>query len=427
MRLAQTLAPLRHRPFRRQFLAEAISTTGSSLAPVATAFGVLAATGSARTLGLVLLAYSIPMLVLMIVGGVWADRLARHRLMMGADLVRFVTQCAFAALLLTHHHPLWAMLTLQVIAGAATAFAAPANLGLTAATAPPGTLQQANALLAVTRDIAGIAGPLIAGVLTVTVGAGWALMIDGISYLGSAVLLAGLRLPSVRELAERPSAQVTRKQTSFATEVREGWREVIKRSWVWASILYFAIFNVTFAVIVVLGPARLAGTANGALSWGAITAGLSVGTLFGNALALRLSPGYLLRWPRIAELLGVPMIVALALGAPVPLLIATAVLLGTSMTFPDALWYTALQQEIPEEAISRVSAFDHLGSFALRPLGYMLAAALIAVGAQAALLALAVLVVAATVLSLLAPGVRNLKRRPPEPDAEKSIVDAVPA
>jgi multisubunit Na+/H+ antiporter MnhB subunit len=111
----------------------------------------------------------------------------------------------------------------------------------------------------------------------------------------------------------------------------------------------------------------------------------------------------------------------------VPVLIVTAVLLGTSMTFPDALWYTALQQEIPEEAISRVSAFDHLGSFALRPLGYMLAAALIAVGAQAALLALAGLVVAATVLSLLAPGVRNLKRRPPEPDAEKSIVDAVPA
>jgi predicted MFS family arabinose efflux permease len=416
MRLAQTLAPLRHRPFRRQFLAGAISTTGSSLAPVALAFGVLAATGSARTLGLVLLAYSIPMLVLMIVGGVWADRLPRPRLMMSADLVRFVTQCAFAGLLLSHHHPLWAMLTLQVIAGAATAFEAPATLGLTAATAPPGTLQQANALLAVTRDITGIAGPLIAGVLTVTVGAGWALMIDGISFLGSALLLAGLKLPPA-----------TRKETSFLTEVRDGWREVTKRSWLWASILYFATFGVTFAVIVVLGPARLAGTANGALSWGAITAGLSVGTLFGNALALRLSPRYLLRWPRIAELLGVPMIVALALGAPVPVLIVTAVLLGSSMTFPDALWYTALQQEIPAEALSRVSAFDFLGSFALRPLGYILAAALIAIGAQTALLAMAVLVVAATFLSLLAPGVRNLKRRPPEQDVDKSIVDAVPA
>ena len=75
MRLAQALAPLRHRPFRQQFFAGAISTTGSSLAPVALAFGVLGATRLAATLGIVLLAYSIPMLVFMTAGGVWADRL----------------------------------------------------------------------------------------------------------------------------------------------------------------------------------------------------------------------------------------------------------------------------------------------------------------------------------------------------------------
>ena len=210
--------------------------------------------------------------------------------------------------------------------------------------------------------------------------------------------------------------------------MRGGWREVTKRSWVWASILYFALFNMAFAVIVVLGPARLAGTANGALGWGAIMAGLSVGTLTGNALALRLSPHYLLRWPRIAALLAVPMIVALAFGAPVPVLIVTAFFLGTTFAFPDALWFTAPAAEIPAEAISRVSAFDILGSFALRPLGYTLAAVLVAVGASAALLALAGLIVAATFLSLLAPGVRNLTRRPrPGPDADESIVDAVPA
>ena len=196
----------------------------------------------------------------------------------------------------------------------------PAGLGLTAATAPAGSLQQANALLAVTGDVTGIAGPLIAGGLTVTVGAGWALVVDGVSFLGSALLLSGLRLPPL-----------ARKPTSFLTEVRGGWREVTKRSWVWASILYFALFNMAFAVIVVLGPARLAGTANGALGWGAIMAGLSVGTLTGNALALRLSPHYLLRWPRIAALLAVPMIVALAFGAPVPVLIVTAFFLGTPM------------------------------------------------------------------------------------------------
>jgi MFS family permease len=414
MRLARTFAPLRHPPFRRQFFAQAISMTGSSLTPVAIAFGVLGATGSAATLGLVLLAYSIPMLVFMVAGGVWADRMPRNRLMMSSNLVRFVTQSGFGVLLLSQHLPLWAMLALQIVAGTATAFASPAGLGLTAATAPAGSLQQANALLAVTGDVTGIVGPLAAGVLTVTVGAGWALVIDGVSFLGSALLLSGLRLPPVE-----------RKRTRFVTEVVDGWREVTKRSWVWASIIHFAVYNVAFSIVVVLGPARLAGTANGALGWGAVMAGLSVGTLSGNALALRLTPRYLLRWPRVAELLIVPMIVALAFAAPVPVLVAAAFLMGVTMTFPDALWFTALQQEIPPEAISRVSAFDYLGSFALRPLGYSLAAALVVVGARASLLALAAVFVLTTLLSLLAPGVRNLVRRPAVD--EESIVDTVPA
>jgi MFS family permease len=416
MRLAETFAPLRHRPFRRQFFAQAISTTGSSLAPVAIAFGVLGATGSASTLGLVLLAYSIPMLGLMIAGGVWADRLPRQRLMMTSDLVRFVTQTTFGVLLVSHHHPLWAMLALQVVAGTASAFAGPAGLGLTAATAPPESRQQANALLAVTSDVTGIAGPLIAGGLTVTIGAGWAMVIDGISYLGSALLLFGLRLPPI-----------TRKPSSFLTDVRDGWREVTKRSWIWVSILYYAVFNVAFSITVVLGPARLAGTPNGALKWGAVLAGMSVGTLTGNAMALRLAPRYLLRWPRIAELLGVGMVLALAFASPLPVLAVAAFLMGIAMTYPDALWFTALQQEIPEEALSRVSAFDYLGSMALRPVGYSLAAVLVVVGARTALLALAVVYVAATLLTLLAPGVRNLTRRQPAPSAEESTVDPVPA
>ena len=79
------ISPLRHRPFRHQFIAQAISMTGSTLTPVAVAFGVLHATGSAKALGLVMAAYSVPMLVLMLAGGVWADRLPRHRLMMTAD------------------------------------------------------------------------------------------------------------------------------------------------------------------------------------------------------------------------------------------------------------------------------------------------------------------------------------------------------
>jgi len=395
------ISPLRHRPFRHQFIAQAISMTGSTLTPVAVAFGVLHATGSAKALGLVMAAYSVPMLVLMLAGGVWADRLPRHRLMMTADLVRFATQTTFGLLLITGQTPLWALMALQAVGGAAQAFANPAILGLTTATAPPDSLQQANALLAVTRDVTGIAGPLLAGGLTVAIGAGWALVIDGVSYLGSAWFLSRLRLPPV-----------VRKETGFLTELRDGWREVSQRDWLWASICYFAVFNLVVSMFFVLGPARLAGVQNGALSWGAIIAALSVGTLCGNTLALRMMPHYLLRWPRVLELLAVPVIVALAIGAPVWALVVASFLMGVVMAFPDALWFTAIQQEVPEEAISRVSAFDFFGSFTLRPLGYALAAALVGVGASTSLLALAAFFAVVTLATLLAPGVRNLARRP---------------
>ncbi len=180
---------------------------------------MLAATGSAAALGLVLTAFSIPMLVLMVVGGVWADRLPRQWLMMIANLVRAVTQTTFGILLLIDQAPLWAMMALQAVSGAAQAFAAPAVLGLTKATAPPESRQQANALLALTGDLAFIVGPLIAGALTVSVGASWALIVDGVTFLGSALLLAGLRLPPV-----------TRTPSDFLAELREGWRAVARRS-----------------------------------------------------------------------------------------------------------------------------------------------------------------------------------------------------
>jgi MFS family permease len=406
---------LRHARFRRLFLAQATSTVGSALTPVALAFGVLEVTGSAAALGLVLAAFSVPMLVLMVVGGVWADRVPRHRLMMLANLVRAVTQTTVGVLLLTDHAPLWAMMALQAVGGAAQAFSSPALLGLIKDTAPPEAMQQANALLALTGDVALIVGPLLAGALTVTVGAGWALILDGVTFLGSALLLAGLRLPPV-----------TRTAKNFLAELGEGWRAVASREWLWASVIYFAFFNAVLAIFLVLGPAQLADEPNGALSWGAISAGLSVGTLTGNALALRLRPRLLLRWARLMEFLVLPLIVALAFGAPVAVLVVGAFLMGLSMSFPDALWFTALQQEVPDDTLSRVSSFDYLGSFVSRPIGFVFGGVLVASGTQASLLAVGAVFALATLATFASPGVRNLARHE-ERSAGKETPASVPA
>ncbi len=391
-------ALLRHRPFRRQFTARAVSLTGTALAPVATAFGVLKATGSPAVLGLVLASYSLPMLLLMVVGGVWADRLPQHRVMMAADTVRFGTQTSFGLILIAHHAPLGVMMALQATSGVAAAFAQPATLGLTTATAPEGAFQQASALLAVTNNVTGVIGPALGGVLTETVGAGWALVVDGLSYLGSALLLSGLDVGASR----RPA-------TGFLAEVRQGWAQVRNRSWLWSSIGFFALFNLVYAVFTVLGPVQLHGRRDGALLWGVVMVAVNIGSLCGNALALRTTPRYLLRWPRLLQLAAIPLIIALAVGGSPVLLAGGAFLMGLAMSFPDALWFTALQQEIPAEAISRVSSFDLLGSTALRPVGYSVAGLLVASPTRSLLVTAAVFA-AAILATFAAPGTRHLTR-----------------
>src|SRR2546430_2730973 len=370
--------PLRHRAFRNQFLAQAVSMTGSALTPVAMAFGVLQATGSAADLGLVLAAYTVPMLVFMLAGGVWADRLPRQRMMMAADAVRCLTQTAFGVLLLAGHARLWEMVLLQAFAGTAAAFYLPASMGLTKATVPNELLQEANGLLALTRNVTFTVGPLVAGTIVAFVGAGWALVFDGLTFGGSVFFLSLLRL------AARPAGPA---RSPFLAEVRGGWREVSRRTWVWLSIIYYMVFNLIFAGVQVLGPAAVSGRAHAALGWGAVAAALSGGELLGNALSVRIRPRRLLVASRYGELLAIPLLVALGLGAPVAELVVTGVLLGVAISFPDALWLTALQQHIPEAALSRVTSFDYLGSFVLRPVSYTVAAgAVAAFGTERALI-----------------------------------------
>lgn len=402
MRWAEAVAPLRHRPFRHQFLAQTVSLAGTALSPVALAFGVLGARGSTADLGLVLAAYTTPMVLFMLAGGVWADRLPRQRVMMSADAVRFVTQTVLGALLVTGHAPLWSMMALQALTGTATAFFLPASIGLTTGTATPQTLQQANSLLSLTRDLAATVGPLASGVIVATVGAGWALVLDGLTFGGSVLLLSRVSLPP------RPAGP---EPVGFLAELRDGLREVRARSWVWVSMGYFTVFHMAIGGFLVLGPATVAARPHGAVRWGAAIAALGLGQVVGNAVALRVQPRYLLRVGRYVALLCAPVFLALASAAGLPVLLASALLLGVGVSLPDALWTTALQQHVPERAISRVVSFDMVGSLVMRPVSYGLAvAAAASFGTASTLVAGGTLVLVTTLATLLVPSVRDLSR-----------------
>src|SRR6266568_2803217 len=156
MRLAGRLGALQERDFRLFLTGQTASLLGDGMVPVALSFAVLDLTGSITDLGLVLAARAVPMIGFLLVGGVFADRLPRRAVMIGADLLRFGSQGLVAALLISGHAQLWQIIALQAVNGAATAFFNPALTGLTPAIVSGERLQQANVLRGMSMGLGGI-------------------------------------------------------------------------------------------------------------------------------------------------------------------------------------------------------------------------------------------------------------------------------
>lgn len=393
--------PLSYRNFRYLFAAQAISLIGTGLSPVAWALGVLELTKSNTDLGITLGAASIPTVVMLLIGGVWADRLPRHQVVAVANIACCVTQLALGCMLLLGKFSLLLAIALQLVFGIARAFYFPASTGLTADAAPPEALQPANALLSFARSATGVIGPLLAGLLVVTVGAGWALVIDGLSYVISALLIANLQLNDRTRAAG---------DESFLRQLAAGFREVVNRSWVWTSIVVFMFIQLGAAVLLVLGPGLALRRSHGVAVWSAIVACISLGSLLGDVAALRFRPSRLIANSRIAALFGIPVFIVLALNVSLPLLLISAVLSGFAASYPDSLWFTALQQHLEPQTLSRVSSYDWMGSLALRPLGLMVAPWLAsAFGSPFVMVMIAALLAGSGVLGLLFKGVWTLR------------------
>ncbi|MBA3429187.1 MAG: MFS transporter [Actinobacteria bacterium] len=127
--MRRSAAPLREREFRLLFAGRTVSLLGNAIAPVALAFAVLDLTGSKTDLGLILAAREIPLVVFLLAGGVWADRLPRNRVMVGANVVSGLSQATVAALLIVGDAEIWQLAALAAVNGGASAFYFPASGG----------------------------------------------------------------------------------------------------------------------------------------------------------------------------------------------------------------------------------------------------------------------------------------------------------
>ena len=395
------LGPLRERQFALLFTGQLVSLAGTAMAPIALAFGVLEF-GSATDLGIVLAATWVPQIVFILVGGVWADRVSRSLLMVGANVLSGVAQAAVAVLFLTGHAEVWNLVVLQVVRGIATSFFFPASQGVVPQIVDARQIQPANALLRLSQTTTNIAGAAIGGALVATIGAGWAIGFDAATYLASAAVLSRMNLRG-------PAAGRSR---NFVRELAEGWREFSARTWLWLIVLCSGISNcVCLGGQAVLGPVVAKEELHGAGGWGLVVAAEGVGLVAAGLVALRWRPRRALLVGCLA-LLPLPLFMA-ALAVPFSLagVAAVGVVTGFGLELFNVLWITVLQQRIPDDVLARVNSYDALGSFVFIPLGLTVAGPVAAaVGVSTALWWAAAIALAAVLLPLFSRDVRSLRR-----------------
>jgi MFS family permease len=400
---------LGHRDFRMLWLAQSASVIGDNIVLVALALFIIERTGSATDLGLVLAAQALPLVAFLLVGGVWADRLPRHRVMVVTDLIRFALHALLAALIFAGTVAIWQLVVIEMLFRSAEAFFRPAANGLLPQTVPEADIQPATAVTGMSNNVAEFAGPALATALVLGAGAGWAFALDAATFLISAAFLSRVR---PRERGAAPATAASGERVGVWTSIREGAREVRSRAWVWATLASFCVaLFCGLASWFVLGPIVAREQYGHLAVYGVLEAAIGFGTIIGSLAAIGWRPRYPMRLGILATLLWPLSAILYAAGVTLIVVIPACVLGGASFALFDVWWLTALAERIPPEALSRVTSYDWMVSYALLPLGYVLMGPLAAhFGAVNVLAGGAALAFVAFALGLLPRETRMLER-----------------
>ncbi|MEU9990779.1 MFS transporter [Streptomyces sp. NPDC048045] len=402
--------------------AAVVTGLGANGSLIAAAFAVLDAGGDGGDVGLVAASRTLPLVVFLLIGGAIADRLPRHRVMVAANALNCLSQAAFALLVLTGEPRLWQMMLLTALGGTGQAFFGPAAEGMLMSSVEGEQAARAFALFRMATQGAALGGAALGGALVAAIGPGWVLAIDAAAFAVAGALRSFL---DVGHIPPRAPGE------GMLADLREGWREFIGRPWLWGIVVQFSIANaVVGAADAVYGPLVARESLGGPGPWGLALGAFGAGTVTGALLMTRWKPRRLLLAGTLCVFpLALPS-AALAVPVPVGVLYVVMFVAGTTVEVFGVSWMTALHQEIPEDKLSRVSAYDWFGSVSLLPLATALAGpAETAFGRASALWGCAGLVVLVTALVLLVPDVRNLTRRSgrtatgrlPSADAESPV------
>ena len=402
---AGLLAPLRDRDFRLLWSGMCVSLVGDGAFLVALAWQVYTMSDTATAMSLVGIAMTVPTIVFLLVGGVASDRLDRRRIMLAADLVRAAAVGLLAVLSLTGALEIWHIVGLVVFYGAGAAFFAPAFDAIVPELLPPERLAQANALDQMVRPIAmRLAGPALGGVVIGAFGTGTAFALDAGTFLVSAAALLAMRRRAPRAVAA---------EASLRGDLREGWRFVRRRSWLWATFASAAIAYLLFmGPVEVLLPLLVKHELNGtATELGLVFAAGGLGSVAcAVALGRRGLPRRDVTFMYVVWTLATLAVAGYGLSSAVWQLMLACMVFNGFETAGTIVWATMKQRHVPPAMLGRVSSLDWLISIGLLPLSFALTGPVsAAIGVRATFVAAGVLGAAVTFAALFIRGVRSVE------------------
>ena len=390
-----------YKGYRLFWFSNTIFVLGASAFPIALAVTVLDAGGTATSLGLILGARILSGVVFAPFAGVWADRLPRKNVMIGADLFRsaLVVTMIFASAPSMPH----ILLGLAVFfMGVGDAFGAAAAGAIIPSLVPDEKLPAANVARNIVTKGASIVGPGIGGASVLLVGARFTFIFTAIAFA-----LGTYFLSKIQEDINGDE----REQEPFFVELREGLRTVRDIPWIGAMILMVSVqLMVVIAAETVLLPVISRREFNSTTPFAMAAVAFSVGSIISALICVKVKvkhEGYvsIFVWMFI-------VIAPLALAFPVSetFLVAAYLLAGFSVGPWEAWWSSAVQREVPQHLQGRVFSIDHMGSAGLMPIGMALIGPAVAFFTEKGLLiGASIFHVLISFAILRVPGVKDMK------------------
>jgi DHA3 family tetracycline resistance protein-like MFS transporter len=383
-----------------------VSLVGDGLYFVALAWQVYDLSGSPTALSIVGVAWTLPLALFVLLGGVVTDRVERRRVMIGADIVRAFAVGVIGVLSVTGVVELWHLVVMAAVFGTGEAFFGPAFSSIVPQIVPRELILQANALDQFVRPLGFmLLGPALGGWIVATLGPGEAFLLDAVTFLVSALALALLH---PRPLAPREGP------SSLLRDLREGFTFVRTRPWLWATLVAAAIFLLAYwGPIDVLVPYRVRNElGGGADDYGLILAFGGLGSIAAAVLVGRRGlPGRELTFAYFAWAFGSLALVGLGIGTAVWQLMGFMFVESALFTAGIVVWGTLMQTHVPGALLGRVSSLDWFVSTSLVPISFALTGPVSGLlGVQTTLVLAGVLACSVTLVFLSVPGVRDPER-----------------